>query len=99
MVYLPALNMVREHLRDNLQSYYTNHPGEYVVVTLDSFNAIHEYFFKRKELFDEKIKQCSGYYISEEIPKMSHRFNVGNKTLEFRVNDYIVFVQMITKQN
>jgi len=89
MVHLPTLNILTDHMRDNLPNYYKNNPGKYVLLTLDDHYNVVERFFDTEEARKKVIPDTPCYCVKENIPKESHRFNEGNKNLEFRLKEHV----------
>lgn len=95
MVHVPTLMELRSHYEKNFQKYVKEHPGEYVHLDM-SREGIREKFYKTLgdycTDFPEHNKIVFGPgKILEKIPKKSHKYIEGNKSLEMRLDENIKY--------
>lgn len=91
MVHLPTFEAMRRELRDNLQKYVEEHPGEFVIFERGPFGIVTTFYKRRIDLEEAVAKYRTLFgatFLSEQIPLKTHRFKENNKTLEFL--DYFV---------
>src|SRR3989338_5525107 len=92
MVDAAVLRKIREHLERNLENYILKRPGYFVFLEQNCGN-IKESFYPDKKSLDKAIKKYHGLYeptfLTEKIPKKTHRFRPCNIKLEFAVYEHV----------
>lgn len=92
MVHVPTLNIMRRRFDENLQQYVKEHPGEFVLIEGDAFDP-KVTFYKTEEELSKSTEKYKGKFgptfFSSYVPVKTHRFNEGNKTLEYRMEEHV----------